>query len=126
MNISDAVFTNLGQDFATLSSISPTGSLTCNVVVGFGSCRKGVLSEQSEIESIFLRSPEEFDFSVIQRLVAAFNAQGHKKPFFQSLLLCVNLVVPFQRSLSGFVHRLYEIEASGNDILLKRQSMREG
>lgn len=63
LNLVEVVLENLRRDFEALSSSSinwPTG-LSLNVVVGFGSVRKGIIGE-SEAESFFLTAQKSLTF----------------------------------------------------------------
>lgn len=124
MDILEIVRSNLEKDFEKLLPLSPARYLTCNIVTGYGSCRRGILSENVRTESVLLSKPDDFEFELAKKLISDFSKSKSKKPLFSSLMLFIGLVAPFRTSV--FIHRLYEIKERTDKIFLKRQSYREG
>ena len=124
MEFLEIVRSNLKKDFEQLLPFSPTGYITYNIVAGYGSCRKGILSENTEGKSTILSEVDDFDFELAKKLISDFSKSKSKKPLFSFLMLFIGLVVPFRTSF--FIHRLYEIKEKAGKIFLKKQSYREG
>jgi len=111
VNLRDVVEQNLRKDFENLATQELSGeSLAVVVVVGFGTCQRGVVSEVSDAQDLCLMNPKTFPYEVVLEIIRKFNARNLQKPLFQSLLLCVNVRIPSRPALSGFVHRLYELD----------------
>ena len=127
MDLEELVKQNLRKDFENLATQeSSCESLAIVVVVGFGTCQRGVVSEVSDAEDLCLMNQETFPYDVVSEVIRKFNARNLQKPLSQSLLLCVNIRIPSRPALSGFIHRLYELGVRDGIATVIRQSKREG